>query len=77
MFSFVLFLQGLASTQNKNTIYTEEIPEDKLCIICCEEEKSVVFLPCGHVSVCVSCSAQFETCPNCRGKITGYVRAYF
>ena len=54
-----------------------EISDDKLCIICCDNERSIVFLPCGHLTACANCAIVFTTCPNCRGQIEGLVRVYF
>ena len=54
-----------------------EISDEKLCIICCDKERSIVFLPCGHLSACANCAVVFTNCPNCRGQIEGLVRVYF
>lgn len=42
--------------------------EQRLCVICCEKEKSVVLLPCRHLCLCDSCSlhAGLDMCPLCR-----------
>ncbi|CAM9001670.1 unnamed protein product [Rhodiola kirilowii] len=41
------------------------------CIICMENEVSVVFLPCAHQVICASCNETYgkkgkPTCPSCR-----------
>lgn len=54
-------------------------PEQKkqLCITCCERYIAVLFSPCGHMSLCVTCSLKHHradrkhTCPTCR---TAYER---
>lgn len=33
-------------------------PEDNLCLICVSAEKNAVFIPCGHVCVCIGCGNQ-------------------
>ena len=58
-------------------VQNDPVPDDRLCTICCDQERSVVFLPCGHLTACRACSAHFEKCPNCRGQISGLLPVYF
>ena len=58
-------------------VQNDSVPDDRLCTICCDQERSVVFLPCGHLTACRACSAHFEKCPNCRGQISGLLPVYF
>ncbi len=62
------------------TVDSEKLtPEQKkqLCITCCERYIAVLFSPCGHMSLCVTCSLTHHrtdkkhTCPTCR---TAYER---
>ncbi len=39
------------------------------CIICCKQQKSIVF-NCGHVQCCTDCSLPLKRCPICRKHIT-------
>lgn len=45
--------------------------DDRLCIVCLEELRSVVYQPCRHRVCCESCAADLRTrsqlCPWCRG----------
>ena len=50
--------------------------DDKLCCVCMERVKSVLFEPCNHVSVCEGCSAQMAECPLCKCTPTRKVRVY-
>uniref|UniRef100_A0A672RY27 E3 ubiquitin-protein ligase LRSAM1-like n=1 Tax=Sinocyclocheilus grahami TaxID=75366 RepID=A0A672RY27_SINGR len=36
----------------------------------------VIFLPCGHVCCCQTCSDPLQSCPLCRGSISQRVRLY-
>jgi len=41
------------------------------CVVCCEAERSVLLVPCGHLVLCQSCWAlmqkrKFMECPVCR-----------
>jgi hypothetical protein len=40
------------------------------CSVCLCNEKSIVFIPCGHFYTCRECSGQLKTCPICRAEIT-------
>lgn len=48
--------------------------EKDTCIICYENKKSVIFLPCAHINTCNGCSrAIIDTnskCPVCRDEVT-------
>ncbi|KAF3436341.1 hypothetical protein FNV43_RR23433 [Rhamnella rubrinervis] len=37
-----------------------------LCVICLEQEYNAVFVPCGHMCCCISCSSHLTNCPLCR-----------
>lgn len=42
---------------------------DNICIICCENPKNGILLPCKHNFVCVVCSQGLQICPMCRVRI--------
>lgn len=41
------------------------------CIICCDDDATITFSPCGHRLVCISCcqDSKLNNCPICRKKI--------
>ncbi|CAF1248746.1 unnamed protein product [Rotaria sp. Silwood1] len=54
----------------------QELTNDScLCVICCNDRKNIVLLPCRHLCVCVTCSKQLwnntqkQTCPICRSQV--------
>ncbi|AAC59034.1 inhibitor of apoptosis protein 3 [Orgyia pseudotsugata multiple nucleopolyhedrovirus] len=53
-----------------------EVADDRLCKICLGAEKTVCFVPCGHVVACGKCAAGVTTCPVCRGQLDKAVRMY-
>lgn len=53
------------------------IEDTKLCKICYNEERNVVFVPCGHVVACAKCALSTDKCPMCRRTFTNAVRLYF
>lgn len=46
------------------------------CVICCENGKDCVFMPCKHNASCIKCSKNMKECPICRVKIEDYLRIY-
>lgn len=63
---------GVAEIQREN----EQLKASNTCKVCLEKDVHAVFLPCGHLVCCMQCSEQVETCPLCRTKILGSVKAY-
>eukprot|EP00758_Cryptobia_borreli_P002387 Tbor_TRINITY_DN2995_c0_g1::TRINITY_DN2995_c0_g1_i1::g.1104::m.1104 len=57
--------------QNDGAMYSENT-----CCICLERPKNCFFLPCGHVCVCMSCSAACAECPLCRSRLTDKFQAF-
>ncbi|EGR33735.1 hypothetical protein IMG5_041730 [Ichthyophthirius multifiliis] len=46
------------------------------CVICCENERNVVFIPCRHNCTCIQCSKNIQECPICRTQIRDTVQIY-
>lgn len=50
------------------------VKRERECVMCLSEEMSVVFLPCAHQVVCLTCNDLHEKqgmkdCPSCRSTI--------
>jgi hypothetical protein len=63
----------------KNALTAKEImDEGRLCVICHDEQKSVLFLPCRHLCICRQCSdiEQLEKCPLCRQTLEEKLHVY-
>uniref|UniRef100_A0A3B3R014 Leucine rich repeat and sterile alpha motif containing 1 n=1 Tax=Paramormyrops kingsleyae TaxID=1676925 RepID=A0A3B3R014_9TELE len=54
----------------------DEAPGSSECVVCMEIQSQVVFLPCGHVCCCQTCSDVLQSCPLCRSHISQRVRIY-
>jgi len=54
----------------------EKLQNERMCKICWENEVSVVFLPCGHLSSCSTCAPAFKDCPICRRRIEQVVKTF-
>ena len=39
--------------------------EDRLCVVCMEASRGVVFRPCDHFVVCALCAERLRCCPMC------------
>ena len=46
------------------------------CVVCLDNPRGTVLLPCGHVCVCLLCSDMIDLCPVCRTDIERVVRTY-
>ena len=46
------------------------------CVICLENNKSYLFMPCKHVCCCENCSKNLKECPICRNKIESSFKIY-
>ncbi|CAL1362077.1 unnamed protein product [Linum trigynum] len=53
-----------------------ERPIPDICVICLEHEYNAVFLPCGHMCCCTTCSSHLTNCPLCRRRIEQVVKTF-
>jgi hypothetical protein len=51
----------------------EDIDENQLCVVCLENPREEVLVPCGHWVMCSECCAEIKSssneCPMCRQEI--------
>lgn len=47
-----------------------------ICVICLEQEYNAVFVPCGHMCCCITCSSHLTNCPLCRQRINQVVKTF-
>ena len=66
-----------------NNIEHIEYPKDfqdtknnRDCVICLENDRSVLTYPCGHYCFCLPCSKTLKKCSVCRCKITKIIRVF-
>ncbi len=45
-----------------------DVNED-LCVVCLDNHRNTVFVPCGHLVTCNACSIEINECPICRRHI--------
>mmetsp|Transcript_65942 Transcript_65942/g.121652 ORF Transcript_65942/g.121652 Transcript_65942/m.121652 type:complete len:517 (-) Transcript_65942:59-1609(-) len=53
------------------------IPQEKLCVVCRDNEKCMLSIPCGHIAACEACHEGLRSCPLCRVVITQGHKAFF
>jgi len=46
------------------------------CIVCMSKPQEMAVDPCGHLSMCYSCSSQMKECPLCRGPVEKLLRIF-
>ena len=54
--------------------------ESTLCVVCLAQEKTHIFLPCGHRCTCEHCAGQVirrtKLCPICRSQTQSIVKVF-
>ena len=65
---------GPQSDYNDLRAQLNVLKEEKLCVVCAENEKKMVF-NCGH-SACISCSSKLAHCHICRAAISNKVKLF-
>ena len=58
---------------------TEKREEENRCVVCLENRKGILLLPCSHMCVCVDCSenSSLLKCPICRSPIEGKLLVFW
>lgn len=59
----------------------EQIPDlsqDRACVICLNQERNLLFMPCNHLCACAECGLNptIRTCPVCRTVFNNRVVVY-
>merc|ERR1712032_1421107 len=56
----------------------QEMKDVDVCKICMDGPVQTVFVPCGHMLACLSCSRSLENkkCPVCRKRVKQAIRTY-
>ncbi|XP_075691891.1 E3 ubiquitin-protein ligase XIAP isoform X2 [Rhinoderma darwinii] len=54
-------------TENENSIEEKlrKLEEERICKVCMDKAVCIVFIPCGHLVVCVDCAEVLDKCPIC------------
>ena len=60
--------------RNNTNDFNDDNNEQNVCVICLENQRNVVILPCAHLCGCRRCLLQVPHCPICRGDINSLQR---
>lgn len=51
-----------------------DVSDTPECVVCMENTKDYVFIPCGHFCSCAACTEKLKECPICRSSIDSLVK---
>ena len=73
-----VFKIGTTSTYvcKKSTQIVADKSHENSCIICIENDRDALYMPCKHNTACLKCSKNLKDCPICRTKILDIIRIY-
>uniref|UniRef100_A0AC35U3U3 RING-type domain-containing protein n=1 Tax=Rhabditophanes sp. KR3021 TaxID=114890 RepID=A0AC35U3U3_9BILA len=74
--NFAVFEGELNDVKAENERLQREVNSMIVCLCCCDNKPSVVFMPCWHLLCCESCARDITECPTCRKTLTGKVNVY-
>jgi len=65
----------------RQVVDVKEYGKDDECVICMDERRRVVFIPCGHMVTCVRCAdiivgRAANDCPMCRRSVKTTVKVF-
>jgi len=63
-------VKNVKNTESGINVKDNNDDDSKLCVICIENPKDVVIIPCGHLCACTKCIEGVKLCPVCRGEIS-------
>jgi len=80
-------LEELIQKRKKDTKQLEQLlqtkkEENNLCVICLEETRNTVCIPCGHLAYCNTCveglkRKGYSSCGLCRETVSAYTKIFF
>ena len=68
--------------EDNESDYSAELEENRrlrvarTCKVCMDRDVNTVFLPCGHLVCCDTCSPELRNCAVCRALIRGTVKVF-
>jgi len=50
--------------------------DENECVVCFDQPREGVFVPCGHIHCCMHCGSQLSKCPTCRTPVSQLIRVF-
>ncbi|KAG5178178.1 hypothetical protein JKP88DRAFT_225620 [Tribonema minus] len=50
--------------------------DNNTCVVCMDNPRDVLLMPCAHMVLCRECAVNLRDCPTCRTKIRQQVQVY-
>eukprot|EP00873_Tetraselmis_striata_P018748 jgi/Tetstr1/439012/TSEL_027504.t1 len=66
-----------AEAESFNQSEDRDCIERKLCLICLDQERDQMLLPCNHIVACTGCIGMLTECPVCRERTTAVAQHEF
>ena len=66
-------------TAKKNSEQDKEekkVKEENSCVVCMDNDISIICVPCGHLCLCGKCAENLSTCPMCKTVVTKMQKIY-
>lgn len=54
------------TSYNQHPVTEPEKASELLCIICVDNDRDAIYMPCRHNAACVKCTKMLKTCPICK-----------
>lgn len=72
------FLNDYDNVKKINTSLSSELIKHQQCILCVENNKNALIMPCKHICCCFDCinDNNIDTCPICRRQINKIMKIY-
>jgi len=77
-----IIIKRKKETQQLESLLETKKQENNLCVICMEELRNTVCVPCGHLAYCNICveglkRKGYSSCSVCRETVSTYTRVFF
>lgn len=67
----------MSRRERRREMRDPNLPENLVCVVCKQNPREIILLPCGHVCLCEDCVMGIqEACPVCRRLIEKKSVAY-
>jgi len=72
----IRLMKKKVKSQRKKKEDEDESKSNGLCVVCVSNRSCMVIIPCGHLSLCESCSGQLKKCPICRCDVINFIKTF-